>query len=131
MSDSTSPAPVSVPRQQLFGAFLVAPQRRRWPLTAVVIGLALTVLGVRLVLLRDGTNIVTPHGIRTVHAGMTRPEVNHLLGKPFSLAGARDRMYCYRYRYPNLETPSFVVYSLSYQEARLRDVSEQRYVSWT
>src|SRR3954470_4510165 len=123
MSDTT-PSPALTSKQQIFGAFLEAPQKRRWPLTAVGIGIGLTVLGVRLVVHRDGTNVVTPHGIRTVHAGMTRPEVNPLLGKPFALAEARDGLDCYRYGYPNMETPSFVVYSLCYEEAHLRDVSE-------
>jgi hypothetical protein len=129
MSDPTSTA--SSPKQQIFGAFLQVPQKRRWHVAGVVIGIALTVLGVRLVARRDGINIVTPRGIRTVQTGMTRPEVNDILGRPFALAEARDGLDCYRYGYPNLENPSFVVYSICYQEARLRDISEQRYSTWT
>lgn len=117
--------------EPIFQAFLETPQRRKAPWVAVVVGLALTAGAIRLVTLQDGTNIVTPHGIRTVRQGMSRPEVNHLLGKPFAFADSRNGMDCYRYGYPNLENPSFVVYSLCYEEAHLRDISEQRYTGWT
>ena len=124
MSDSTSTA--SSPKQQIFGAFLQAPPKRRWPLAGVVIGIALTVLGVRLVVRRDGINVVTPRGIRTVHTGMTRPEVNDILGRPFALAEARDGLDCYRYGYPNLENPSFVVaWSVGMSCAKARDGSKR------
>lgn len=117
--------------EPIFQAFLETPQRRKAPWVAVVVGLALTAGAIRLVTLQDGTNIVTPHGVRTVREGMTRPEVTHLLGKPFAFADSRNGMDCYRYGYPNMENPSFVVYSLCYEEARLRDISEQRYTAWT
>jgi SmpA/OmlA family protein len=117
--------------EPIFRAFLEKPQRRKAPWVALVVGLTLTAGAIRLVTLRDGTNIVTPRGVRTVHQGMTRPEVNQLLGRPFALADSRNGMDCYRYGYPNLENPSFVVYSLCYDEARLHDISEQRFTSWT
>ncbi|HEY8206973.1 MAG TPA: hypothetical protein VIG99_05810 [Myxococcaceae bacterium] len=118
-------------KQQIFGAFLETPQKQRWSLPATLLGIALTVVGVRLVTHREGTNIVTPRGIQTVHTGMTKPEVNQLLGRPFAFAEAHDGLDCYRYGYPNLENPSFVVYSLCYEEAHLRDISQQRYTTWT
>ena len=117
--------------EPIFRAFLDTPQRRKAPWVAVVVGMALTAGAIRLVTTTDGTNVVTPHGIRTVREGMSKPEVNHLLGRPFAFADSRNGMDCYRYGYPNIENPSFVVYSICYEEARLRDISEQRYTSWT
>jgi len=118
------------PRQQIFAAFLEAPQRRRWPVTVVLAGLALTVGSLRLVATQTGTNVVTPRGIQTIEPGMTEHEVNHLLGKPFAPAASPEGMDCFRYGYPNLESPSFVVYSLCYQEAQLHGISQQRYSAW-
>src|SRR5688572_27244468 len=129
MSDSATPAPA--PQQKLFSVFLEAPQRRRWPVAAVLIGVALTAGGLRAVTGRTGVNIVTPRGIRTVEPGMTTYQVNDLLGRPFALADSTDGLDCYRYGYPNLDNPSFVVWSLCYEEKRLREISQQRYTAWS
>ena len=40
--------------KKLFGAFLEAPQKRRWPVLAVLVGIALTAGGLRLVASRTG-----------------------------------------------------------------------------
>ncbi|HVE87192.1 MAG TPA: hypothetical protein VND93_30260 [Myxococcales bacterium] len=130
MSDATQPD--QAPQQQVFfRVFLEAPQRRRWPVAAVLVGVGLTVAGLRLVAAQTGVNVVTPRGIRTVEPGMTTYEVNRLLGKPFALADSHSGLDCFRYGYPNFESPSFVVYSLCYEEARLREISQQRYTAWT
>ena len=125
-----APDPAPVPQQKLFSVFLEAPTRRRWPVAAVLVGLALTVGGMRLVTTPSGVNIVTPRGVRTVEKGMTKYQVNDLLGRPFALASSRGGMDCFRYGYPNLDNPSFVVWSLCYEEARLRDITQQHYTAW-
>ena len=128
MSDTVQPA--QIPQQQLFGAFLQTPQKRRWPVAAALVGVALTAGGLRLVAAQTGVNVVTPRGVRTIEMGMTTTQVNHLLGKPFALADSPDGRDCFRYGYPNLDNPSFVVSTLCYEEMRLREISQERYTAW-
>jgi SmpA / OmlA family len=115
---------------RLFHAFREEPvRRRRWPylvgalLLAVPIGWALNQRT------EGATDIITRHGFKTVRPGMTEQQVFALLGRP--LATDKDRGEgCYRYGMPSMETPSFVLYSVCFEEGKLRDVQQRRYATW-
>jgi hypothetical protein len=102
--------------------------RGRWALLALpAVGLALWLVA------RSGES---PHqgprawGIQSVRQGMTTQEVSGLLGKPMAVEPGRNgRGECYQYGHPTLEKAEFPVYSLCYEDGRLRDVTVRRYTS--
>lgn len=129
--NAASPAG-SAPSSQdaLFTAFREQkPSRARWallPAAALVLGAG----GWALSRQADRTyRVVTPRGIITVSHGMTPQEVTGLLGKAITLdrTGASE---CYRYGQPTLVAESFVVYSVCYEDGKLRDVVQRKYSAW-
>ncbi|WP_147451111.1 outer membrane protein assembly factor BamE [Corallococcus llansteffanensis] len=74
-------------------------------------------------------SVITPHGIKMVRAGMSTQEVHGLLGSPLTLQKQGDQD-CYRYGRPNFQNDVFVVYSVCYEEGRVRDVLAHQYSAW-
>ncbi|MCP3102532.1 hypothetical protein LZ198_27025 [Myxococcus sp. K15C18031901] len=123
--------------RNLFTAFQAGGSRLprgRWTL-ALVTALFPVVLGVGVwTLIREDSTtfrVLTPHGIKSVHGGMTTEQVVALLGKPMTRerdAGGAD---CYRYGQPSMEKEFFLVYAVCYESGKLRDVKMQKYSAWS
>ena len=114
----------------LFHAFRVEPQRRRlWPLVLGALVL-LAPIGWLLTQRTEGaTDIITRHGFKTVRTGMSVEQVHALLGRPLASDVARGEG-CHRYGMPTMETPSFVLCSVCFEDGKLRDVTQRRYSAW-
>lgn len=129
-----APAPASSPSAAvpLFGAFLEQRRTRRAPVAAVLAACAATVALFKVATIETGFNVITPYGVKTVKVGMTTAEVNSVLGRPWAPdhRGGEGGSECYRYGRLTMEAPSFVVYSVCYEQAKLRDVTEQRFSAW-
>lgn len=115
----------------LFHAFRVEPERRRrWPFVVGALLLAAPLIGWALTQRTEGaTDIITRHGFKTVRPGMTEQQVHALLGRPLA-SDLRQGEGCHRYGMPTMETPSFVLYSVCFEDGKLRDVTQRRYSAW-
>ncbi|MBF5044785.1 outer membrane protein assembly factor BamE [Aggregicoccus sp. 17bor-14] len=118
------------PDGPLFVAFQKKEERRRrWPYALP----ALAILGAMVWALtqhtQGATDIITRHGFKTVKPGMTQQQVHSLLGRPLAADEERGKD-CYRYGMPTMETPSFVLYSVCFEDGKLRDVQQRRYSAW-
>jgi hypothetical protein len=102
---------------------------RRWPL---LVGALLFMAAASWAVTQHSegaTDIITRHGFKTVRPGMSEQQVHSLLGRPLATDEERGKD-CYRYGMPTMETPSFVLYSVCFEDGKLRDVEQRRYSSW-
>jgi hypothetical protein len=118
-------------RGPLFHAFRVEPERRkRWPF--VVLGALLLAVPAGWALTQHpegATDIITRHGFKTVRQGMSEEQVHSLLGRPLASDLARGEG-CHRYGMPTMDTPSFILYSVCFEDGKLREVTQRRYSAW-
>lgn len=107
--------------------------RGRWA-GALLAALVPVVLGVGFWTLAKGEEqtfrIVTPHGFKSMRGGMTTEQVRAVLGRPITLEQDASGADCYRYGQPNLVNPQFLIYSVCYEDGRLRDVKTHKYSAW-
>jgi SmpA / OmlA family len=138
---STEPLPPPLPElgpeaandpsaNRLFVAFRTQPKRRRrLPLLLAALALSVPVSWALTQKTEGATDIITRHGFKTVKQGMSEQQVHALLGRPLATDESRGAD-CYRYGMPSMETPSFVLYSVCFEDGKLRDVQQRRYSSW-
>jgi hypothetical protein len=102
--------------------------RRRWPLLALA---ALVGLGAWGALRREvePIRLATREGFKSIHLGMTLPEVTSVLGRPL-LREQRGGAECFQYGQPVLNEPTFVLFLLCYEDGKLREVTTRRYNAW-
>lgn len=110
-----------------FSAYTGARQSSRlgwfWALGLVLAALAGTLL---LCISSQGHPIVTPHGIRQVHPGMSVAEVTAFFGSAMGSETVNGKP-CLHFGTPTTEVPSFTVYRVCFKEGRVANLSEQRY----
>ena len=107
--------------------------RGRWA-GALLAALVPVVLGVGLWTIAKGEEktfrIVTPSGFKSMRGGMTADQVRAVLGRPITLEREASGAECYRYGTPNLVNPQFLIYSVCYEDGKLRDVTTLKYSAW-
>ncbi|MBX5480465.1 MAG: hypothetical protein IRZ16_01260 [Myxococcaceae bacterium] len=72
--------------------------------------------------------IVTPKGLRAVHAGMSVRQVEAALGVPIGTE-ANGSLQCYRYGSPTFEAPSFLVHVACFEDGKLKSLTSKRYTA--
>ncbi|MCY0999712.1 hypothetical protein OWM54_21485 [Myxococcus sp. MISCRS1] len=75
--------------------------------------------------------VVTPHGFKSMHGGMTSDQVVALLGRPMTREQDATGADCYRHGTPSMEKEFFLVYSVCYQDGKLKDVKQQKFSAWS
>ncbi|NOK06192.1 hypothetical protein HNV27_32360 [Myxococcus xanthus] len=107
--------------------------RGRW-VGALLMALIPVVLGVGFWTLAKGEEktfrIVTPQGFKSMRGGMTTEQVRAVLGRPITLERDTSGAECYRYGQPNFVNPQFLIYSVCYEDGKLRDVKTHQYSAW-
>ena len=107
--------------------------RGRWA-AALMAALVPVVLGVGFwALARNEAQtyrLITPAGIKSVRGGMTTDQVVGLLGRPITLEQGENGAECYRYGQPNFVNPQFLIYTVCYEDGKLRDVKQQKFSAW-
>ncbi|NVJ05720.1 hypothetical protein HUW63_10820 [Myxococcus sp. AM001] len=107
--------------------------RGRWA-SALLAALVPVVLVVGLWVIAKGEErtfrIVTPSGFKSMRGGMTTEQVRAVLGRPITLEREANGAECYRYGQPNFVNPQFLIYSVCYEDGKLRDVRTHQYSAW-
>ncbi|NMO22058.1 hypothetical protein HPC49_14100 [Pyxidicoccus fallax] len=135
MSGNVSTTEASGNTDGLFTAFKEGGPvpRGRWA-AALMAALVPVVLGVGFWALAKGEEhtyrLITPAGIKSVRGGMTTDQVVALLGRPIALEQDASGAECYRYGQPNFVNPQFLIYTVCYENGKLRDVKQQKFSAW-
>jgi hypothetical protein len=130
-----SPSATRAESDALFTAFKEGGPvpRGRWAM-ALLAALVPVVLGVGFWALARGEEhtyrLITPNGIKSVRGGMTTDQVVALLGRPITLERDASGAECYRYGQPNFVNPQFLIYTVCYEDGKLRDVKQQKFSAW-
>ncbi|MBZ4417565.1 hypothetical protein [Myxococcus sp. RHSTA-1-4] len=130
-----SPAESRANSDALFTAFKEGGPvpRGRWAM-ALMAALVPVVLGVGFWALAKGEEhtyrLITPTGIKSVRGGMSTEQVSALLGRPITLERDGSGAECYRYGQPNLVNPQFLIFTVCYEDGKLRDVKQQKFSAW-
>ncbi|AGC41410.1 hypothetical protein MYSTI_00051 [Myxococcus stipitatus DSM 14675] len=108
-------------------------QKGRWAAALVAAIIPVTLAVGFWVLAREEAvtfRVVTPHGFKSITGGMTSDQVVALLGRPMTREQDATGADCYRHGTPSMEKEFFLVYSVCYQDGKLRDVKQQKYSAW-
>ncbi|MFY2560661.1 hypothetical protein ACN469_23865 [Corallococcus terminator] len=80
---------------------------------------------------RPTFQVITDHGFKSMHGGMTTDQVMALLGRPMTREKDATGADCYRHGAPSVEKEFFLVYSVCYEDGKLRDVKQQKFSAWS
>lgn len=108
--------------------------RGRWALAllAALVPVVLAVVFWTLVREQRPTfQVVTDHGFKSMHGGMTTDQVMALLGRPMARETDETGADCYRHGAPSVEKEFFLVYSVCYEDGKLRDVKQRKFSAWS
>jgi len=101
-------------------------------LLALALLLVIGLLAHRFVMYRSANSFIrveTPWGMRTVRQGMAPADVEPLMGSPVTRE-LRGDVECFQYGRPTVNHPTFVLYTVCYEDGKLRDISQRRYDAW-
>lgn len=108
--------------------------RGRWALALLAALVPVVLAGVFWTMVREQRptfQVVTPHGFKSMHGGMTTDQVMALLGRPMTRERDATGADCYRHGAPSVEKEFFLVYSVCYEDGKLRDVKQQKFSAWS
>jgi hypothetical protein len=118
----------------LFTAFQERPTRRFGLRTGLLLGIVVLLGFVGNNLLRREQlkpfRLINSQGnVKTVYHGMSPQEVDTIMGKPLTreTLGGMD---CLQYGRPTLNDPTFLLFSICYEEGKVQTVKARRFNSW-
>jgi hypothetical protein len=132
MNSSMAAGQPSTAGESIFTAFREqrAPTNYRWSLVVVIPLLGALATWASVHGQPEPMTVITPRGIKVVHAGMPQPDAMARLGQPIGKESRADGAECFYHGVLSLTEPATTVFLVCYRDGKVTEVMTRRYSMW-